>query len=161
VADLVGQAAACADVPGLDEMEEAMSWRSSDYRAYVRRHLCPICGDSRTVAAHVGGLASRGTGTKAPDWTCAPLCDACHSRLDGRALPDLTQAEREDVVRAAIRCLGSHLESLVPSDEPDPTKPERKIPHKKKQKPKADPLTCPECRAFPPGLHRLGCSKEG
>lgn len=94
-----------------------MIWRSNAYREHVRRFGCAVCGDPNTIAAHVGGIALRGTAVKAPDWTCCPLCEEHHDKLDGRILPPLTQSEREDVMRGVILVMGSYLESQADSDQ--------------------------------------------
>ena len=46
--------------------------RNPDYRRFVRRHPCCVCGKTWSVeAAHTG---PHGLGQKAPDESCIPLC---------------------------------------------------------------------------------------
>lgn len=48
-------------------------WR---YRAFIRQHLCAVCGTSRGVeCAHTGG---HGLGMKSSDRECIALCFWCH-----------------------------------------------------------------------------------
>ena len=56
-------------------------WRSTRYRRWIASHPCVLCGDTRTQAAHTetGGMS-----TKAPDYTCVPLCLCHHDEFDGQ-----------------------------------------------------------------------------
>lgn len=139
-----------------------MSWRCSEYRDHVRAHACVLCDiQARSEACHIGGIAPRGTGTKAPDYCCAPLCRYHHDRLDGRQLPPLGQRQRERTLKAALLCAGSFLELHVPSDEPDPDRIKGKISHRKKPNPAPVKGVCPICRYPVPGLHRPMCERGG
>ncbi len=51
--------------------------RDPKYRAFVRTLACCVCGTSRGVeAAHTG--EDGGMRMKASDYSCIPLCPACH-----------------------------------------------------------------------------------
>ena len=56
-------------------------WRSVKYRRWIASHPCVMCGCLETQAAHTetGGMS-----TKAPDYTCVPLCLRHHDEFDGR-----------------------------------------------------------------------------
>jgi hypothetical protein len=51
--------------------------RDPDYRAWIRSLPCAACGCERGIeAAHTG--SDGGTSMKASDYSCIPLCGACH-----------------------------------------------------------------------------------
>ena len=67
------------------------AWKcAEEYKRWLRKLPCSCCGHIRTdenpiVAAHVdhggqGTADAKGTGTKAADRWCIPLCDDCHKR---------------------------------------------------------------------------------
>jgi hypothetical protein len=134
-----------------------MIWRSAEYRLHVVGYVCPVCGGKSEAAAHIGGISAKGTGIKPADWVCVGMCDTDHKRLDGTP-PPLKQRERERVLKACILELGEFLEQRVDGDEPDHTKPKRKIRRKKKAKKPEAAGICTECRA--PSGHRLTCSRR-
>lgn len=65
-------------------------WRSKKYRAWVRTLPCYLCehgyqtatSGEGVVAHHLIGIGNMGGGsTKAPDYTCMPLCRDHHIAL--------------------------------------------------------------------------------
>lgn len=94
-----------------------MTWRNKAYlHDWVPQFVCCVCGESNTVAAHVGGNGTKGMSCKVPDYQTAPLCQTCHDRLDGRALPPLDQAERERVFWGMVECAGQFIADRLDSE---------------------------------------------
>ena len=61
-------------------------WRNASYRAWIRTHLCGICNDLgvspwRRLPVEAAHVATGGTGTKASDYWCVPLCMTHHKEL--------------------------------------------------------------------------------
>lgn len=59
--------------------------RCDPYKRYIRGLACTICGrdpssEFRVEAAHTKVLGSGGTGIKASDFSCIPLCARCHTQ---------------------------------------------------------------------------------
>jgi len=56
-------------------------WRSEKYMKWIREQPCVVCW-GKAVPHHLKGVGNMGgVGTKAPDWTCQPLCIKCHADM--------------------------------------------------------------------------------
>ena len=82
------------------------AWRSEEYRAFIREHLCLKCGVAFTVAHHEG-FGEQGVGIKAPDSYCVPLCEACHDKVHN--IGYLTFWQAIDVKKKMIEYLTEFL----------------------------------------------------
>lgn len=51
--------------------------RDDDYRTFIRRQPCCVCGRTPSEAAHTG--LDGGMGQKSSDYSCVPLCRGCHT----------------------------------------------------------------------------------
>ena len=56
--------------------------RDGDYKAWIRTLSCCACGvEGRSEASHTG--TDGGMSQKASDYSCIPLCSACHTQAPG------------------------------------------------------------------------------
>src|SRR5690242_2933110 len=51
--------------------------RNEDYKTFIRRQRCCVCGRLPSEAAHTG--MDGGMSQKASDYSCVPLCNVCHT----------------------------------------------------------------------------------
>lgn len=92
-----------------------MSYRNKKLLASARDQRCTICGGKDgVVACHANSVAlGKGTGSKAPDYYTAWMCQVCHALYDGRA-GRLTKAEKEDMWTVAyIRTVAQWFEQGI------------------------------------------------
>lgn len=73
--------------------------RSTAYLKFVREHRCCVCGDDpATVEAHHHG--KKGMGQKGSDFTCIPLCYACHEAFHHSGhFPEMTRRQTDDLAK--------------------------------------------------------------
>ncbi len=85
-------------------------WRSSEYRAHVRRQTCCITYQPAEEAHHHGPHAM---GRKGPDWTCIPLTHHEHDEFHRHGtFPGMSRAQTDaHAIKAQVRCMTAWCEA--------------------------------------------------
>ena len=89
------------------------TYRSEEYKDFVRKHNCLACSGGPTVPHHVD-LGAAGVGKKAPDTHCLPLCVPCHDKLHTGGEKTFWGKNNIDPQREIIRLLTGFLEQKQP-----------------------------------------------